>query len=135
MALIGNKTQLQVFGLTTILLVVCQKKEALKVVHQRLDEKQLGQFSALVYDFKNDRKALFYQTLHQIRVAEEHAQTNQGLDDKRIRKEFEQVSKRIDEITEILEEFRWALFDQKESGLFFNLLRIPLKASRILNNS
>jgi len=40
-------------------LVVCQKRAALDVVHKRLSERELGPFVALVHDFKNDRKDIY----------------------------------------------------------------------------
>src|SRR5688572_224596 len=39
-------------------LLVCQKRAALDVVYNRLQEKQLGDFVGLVHDFRNERKTI-----------------------------------------------------------------------------
>jgi superfamily I DNA and/or RNA helicase len=96
---------------------VCQKRAALDVVSARLREVGMGDFFALVHDFKNDRRQLFAQILQQIENLEEYRRQNNSLDAIQIEREFLQASRRIDQITEELEELKHALYDQEECGI------------------
>ena len=95
-------------------LVVCQKRAALDVVFARLKEKSLENFLALVHDYKNDRREIFQKLAFQINRTDEYKTKNISLDAIQLDRKFLQVSKRIDQITEELEEFRHALFDESE---------------------
>ncbi|MEQ8470628.1 MAG: AAA domain-containing protein [Marinoscillum sp.] len=97
-------------------LVVCQKRAALDVVYKRLQEQELHDFVGLVHDFKNDRKNIFDQIGRQVDSLDEYRQKNNGLDAIHLERSFLQASRKIDQITEELEEFKLALFDEKESG-------------------
>lgn len=97
-------------------LVVCQKKAALDVVHKRLSEKNIGQFSALVHDHKKDRKQVYELIDKQIERLDEYKSANNSLDSIEIERKFSQESRTIDSITEELEEFKWALFNTEEFG-------------------
>lgn len=97
-------------------LVVCQKRAALDVVYQRLQEESLADFIALVHDFKNDRKEIFEKIARQINRVDEFRSRNSSLDTIYLERTFLQSSRRIDQITEELEEFRKALFDETECG-------------------
>ncbi len=98
-------------------LLVCQKRAALDVVYQRLQEIGLDPFVALVHDFKNDRRELYQQILLQIESLEEYRHQNNSLDAIYLEREFLQASRRIDQITEELEEFKRSLFDEEECGI------------------
>ncbi len=98
-------------------LLVCQKRAALDVVSERLHEAGMGNFIALVHDFKNDRRPLYNQILEQIENLNEYKRLNGSLDAIQIERQFLQVSRRIDQITEEFEEFKLALFDQQECGV------------------
>ncbi len=98
-------------------LLVCQKRAALDVVSERMHEVGMGKFIALVHDFKNDRKELYTQILEQIENLDEYKRLNGSLDAIQIERQFLQVSRRIDQITEEFEEFKLALFDQQECGV------------------
>ena len=98
-------------------LLVCQKRAALDVVYERLHEIGMGKFIALVHDFKNDRRALYAQILEQIENLDEYKRLNGSLDAIQIERQFLQVSRRIDQVTEEFEEFKQALFDQQECGV------------------
>ena len=98
-------------------LMVCQKRAALDVVADRLQQVGIGDFVATVHDFKNDRKQLYNQVLAQIDSLEDFRRLNNGLDIIQLEREFLQSSRRIDQITEELEEFKHALFDHQECGL------------------
>ncbi len=97
-------------------LLVCQKKAALDVVYQRLKEKEMHDFVALVHDFKNDRKPIFEQIDQQIESIDVYQKKNNSLDAIQLERGFLQASRRIDQIVEELQEFREALFDESECG-------------------
>ncbi len=97
-------------------LVVCQKRAALDVVFSRLKEKSLENFLALVHDYKTDRSEIFRKIASQINRTDEYKSRNISLDAIQLDRKFMQVSKRIDQITEELEHFRGALFDESECG-------------------
>lgn len=98
-------------------LVVCQKRAALDVVYSRLEELGAKEFVGLVHDFKNDRKQIFKQISDQIEKLYEYKLKNNSLDAIQMERKFLQVSRRIDQITEELEEFKFSLFDQSECGI------------------
>ena len=98
-------------------LVVCQKRAALDVVYDRLSEVELTDFVALVHDFKNDRKEVYQKIANQIDRLGEYQRLNNNLDSIQIERDFQQSSRTIDQITEQLEEYRHALFDESECGV------------------
>ncbi|MBS1490964.1 MAG: DUF4011 domain-containing protein [Bacteroidetes bacterium] len=98
------------------ILLVCQKKVALEVVYNRLKEKNLEKFLALVHDFKNDRAGLFQKIAEQINRTDEYKASSITFDAIQLDRKFLQVSKRIDQIAEELEHFRSVLFDESECG-------------------
>lgn len=98
-------------------LVVSQKRAALDVVYNRMQEKEMTSFMGLVHDFKNDRKSLFEKIASQVDRIEEYKMLNNGLDSIQLERNFLQSSRRIDQITEELEEFKYALFDESECGV------------------
>ncbi len=97
-------------------LLVCQKKAALDVVWERLKQQQLHDFVGLVHDFKNDRKDIFEQISSQIESLDEYRVKNNSLDAIYLERSFLQTSRKIDQITEELDEFKSALFDENECG-------------------
>lgn len=98
-------------------LVVSQKRAALDVVYKRMHEKEMTPFMGLVHDFKNDRKSLFDKVARQVDRIEEYKMLNNGLDSIQLERNFLKTSRRIDQISEELEEFKFALFDESECGL------------------
>ncbi len=98
-------------------LLVCQKRAALDVVYSRLKEKEIADFVALVHDFKNDRKQIYDQINRQIESLYEYRLKNNSLDAIQLERNFLQNSRRIDQITEELEEYKFALFDLNEAGI------------------
>lgn len=98
-------------------LVVCQKRVAIDVVYNRLREKRLDDFVALVHDFRDDRKALYEKAARQIDRIDEYKFKNNSLDSIQIERKFFEISRRIDQLSEELEAFRKQLFDDSESGL------------------
>jgi hypothetical protein len=98
-------------------LMVCQKRAALDVVFNRLKDKDLGDFTSLVHDFKNDRKNIYAQINSQIEKLEEFKQRNNGFDSIHLERTFLHASRHIDQLTEELEEFKRALYDESDCGI------------------
>jgi hypothetical protein len=98
-------------------LLVCQKRAALDVVYNRLKAKELGDFVGLVHDFRNDRKTVFAQVTRQIDNIESYRTSNRSVDVIQTERRFYQVCRSIDQLSEDLEHFRQALFDDKECDL------------------
>ncbi len=92
-------------------LVVCQKRAALEVVHQRLSSLQLQPFVGVVHDYKNDRKKIFAQLHEQIEQVSEYKKTNSTLDTIVLERKFSSISKRIDDIVVQLSAYKKALFE------------------------
>ncbi len=98
-------------------LVVCQKRVALDTVYQRLEKGQMTDFVALIHDFKNDRKSLFENISNQIERVEEYQKKNKSLDAIFLERNFTQMSRRIDKLSEELQAFKNALFDESICGM------------------
>jgi superfamily I DNA and/or RNA helicase len=98
-------------------LVVCQKRVALDTVYQRLEKGQMIDFVALIHDFKNDRKTLFEKITNQIERVDEYQKKNKSLDAVFLERNFTQTSRRIDKLSEALQAFKNALFDESNSGM------------------
>lgn len=97
-------------------LLVCQKRAALDVVYERLKQKELHDFVALVHDFKNDRKPIYEQIDQQIEAVDHYEKKNAALDSIQLERTFSQASRRIDQLLEELQEFSENLFDESECG-------------------
>ncbi|SFE89563.1 AAA domain-containing protein [Thermoflexibacter ruber] len=98
-------------------LVVCQKKAALDVVYQRLSEKQVQNFAALVHDFQYDRKNIYTQLNQQIEKVHEKAEQKISLEALHYEEKFIQLNRQIEQHIRQLEGFKTALFDTSECGL------------------
>ncbi len=98
-------------------LLVCQKRAALDVVYDRLKQIDLTDFLGLIHDFRNDRKEIFSKIAKQIDRIDEYKIRNRSIDIIQIERKFFQSCRRIDQLTEELDEFKTALFDEKECGL------------------
>lgn len=98
-------------------LLVCQKRAALDVVYERLKSLDLGDFLGLVHDFRNDRKEIFAKIARQVERVEDYRVRNRSIDAIQMERRFFQACRSIDQITEELEGFKAALFDDKEAGL------------------
>jgi DNA polymerase IIIc chi subunit len=98
-------------------LVVCQKRVALDTVYQRLEKGQMIDFVALIHDFKNDRKALFEKITNQIERVDEYQKKNKSLNAIFLERNFTQTSRRIDKLSEALQAFKNALFDESICGM------------------
>src|SRR5699024_2598494 len=80
-------------------------------------ENDAQEFIALVHDFKNDRNSIFKQIATQIERLYEYRLKNNSLDAIQMERKFQHASRKVDQITETLEELKFALFDQSECGL------------------
>ncbi len=98
-------------------LLVCQKKAALDVVYDRMEEQGMGDFVALVHDFKNDRKEIYEKIFRQIDRVPEYQLKNNSLDFIQLERNYLQSSRKIDQISEELDEFKYALFNEEEAGV------------------
>ncbi len=98
-------------------LLVCQKRVALDVVYDRLKKIGLEDFLGLVHDFRNDRKTVFDKIARQIDRIDDYKIQDRSVDVIQLERRFLQVSHAIDQLTEELEEFRTALFDENECGI------------------
>lgn len=98
-------------------LLVCQKRAALDTVYARLRQIGMGDFAALIHDFRHDRGPLYAQLAGQIEKLDAYRQTNQSLDAIFLQREFTQAARRIEQLTAQLGEFREALFDETLCGV------------------
>jgi len=98
-------------------LLVCQKRAALDVVYDRLQQEELADFAALVHDFKNDRKDIYKQIHTQIEKLYEYKLKNNSLDSIQLERKYLKSSRQIDNLSEELDELKYALFDESESGV------------------
>ena len=98
-------------------LVVCQKRAALDVVYNRLQEKQLGDFVGLLHDFRNERKIIFNKIARQIDSIDDFKTLNRSLDVIHMERRFFYVCRAIDRISEELQEFKKTLFNDEECGV------------------
>ncbi|GGD61318.1 ATPase AAA [Emticicia aquatilis] len=111
-------------------LVVCQKRVALDTVYQRLENAQMTDFVALIHDFKNDRKSLFEKITNQIERVEEYQKKNKSLDAIFLERNFTQTSRRIDKLSEELQVFKNALFDESICGMSVKELYLTSSAEK-----
>lgn len=98
-------------------LLVCQKRVALDIVYERLRTVGLSAFTALVHDFRDDRKRLFGKIANQVERVDDYRAQNRTIDVIQAERNFVQLARIIDQLTEELEEYRKALFTDKECGL------------------
>jgi hypothetical protein len=97
-------------------LLVCQKRAALDVVYDRMKSKDLSAFLGLVHDFRNDRKEIFEKISRQIERIEEYKERNRSADIIHMERKFIQICRTIDQTTEELQEFKDALYNERECG-------------------
>ncbi len=102
-------------------LVVSQKRAALDVVFERMAKVGFGQFLALVHDFQGDRNQLFEKIKKQIESIEAYQEQNRGIDAIHLEREISRYSRGIARLSDKLEDFRQALFDNSMAGM-------PIKA-------
>lgn len=99
------------------ILMVCQKRVALDVVYDRLKKIGMEDFLGLIHDFRNDRKTVYEKIARQIDRIEDFKISNRSVDVIQLERRFLQVCHAIDRVVGELEEFRNALFDDRECGM------------------
>lgn len=99
------------------ILMVCQKRVALDVVYDRLRKIGLEDFLGLIHDFRNDRKVVYEKIARQIERIEDFKMQNRSVDVIQLERRFLHVCHTIDQVADALEEFRNALFDERECGI------------------
>ncbi|GAA0878642.1 hypothetical protein GCM10009119_16100 [Algoriphagus jejuensis] len=102
-------------------LVVSQKRAALDVVFERMQQVGFGDFLALVHDFRGDQRPLFEKLRKQIEAIESYQEQNRGIDSMQLEREISRLSGKISLFSEKFEELRKGLFDDSLAG-------IPIKA-------
>ncbi len=107
-------------------LLVCQKKVALEVVQRRLGDIGIGRQAALWSDFRNDLSALYAGLASQIDKLEETENRNKGLDTVMLEREYNRHSQEISRISESLENWKLALFDESIAGISYHELKSRL---------
>ncbi|OEK06450.1 AAA domain-containing protein [Roseivirga misakiensis] len=98
-------------------LIVSQKRAALDVVYDRLKSVGVHDFTALVHDFKGDRKAIYDQIANQIEHTQTYKKSNNNLDALQLDRAFKKSSLTIESISDELSEYKTALFDDSECGI------------------
>jgi hypothetical protein len=98
-------------------LVICQKKAALDVVYNRLQEKELHHFAALVHDFQQDRARIYANIVRQIQQVQEKHEQRTGVENLQNEQLFLQLARQITQQERELEDFRKALFDESIAGI------------------
>lgn len=98
-------------------LVVCQKKAALDVVYNRLQEKELHHFAALVHDFQQDRARIYANIARQIQQVQERHEQRVDVETLQNEQQFLQLARQITLQERELEDFRKALFDESVCGI------------------
>lgn len=117
-------------------LVVCQKRAALDVVHQRLADKNFADFAALVHDIQSDRKTIFEQIKTHIENIEDYRKKNESFDVLYAETKFTKLCLQIDKITEELTKLKIALYDTDLCGISIKELYLTSpKTKDILSSS
>lgn len=98
-------------------LVVCEKRVALDVIYQRFKQIGVDDFIALVHDNQLDRGSLYQKMAHLIEGFDEHKRNTQTIDALRIEQQFVEISRRIEQITGELDEFRDNWYNDKDYGI------------------
>ena len=97
-------------------LVVCQKRAALDVVQNRLNEIEISPFVALVHDFKQDRKMIYEQISNHIQNLGKYESQNKSLNAIHLERNFLKTSREIDNLISEFEEYRTAFFNEQPCG-------------------
>ncbi|MCH7398259.1 AAA domain-containing protein [Belliella sp. DSM 107340] len=98
-------------------LIVSQKRAALDVVYNRLEEKGFGAFLGLIHDFRTDRKLLFQKLKAQIDSIDHYQELNRGIDAIHYERQFSQLSRAIDTSLDYFDDYKKSLFNTEECGI------------------
>jgi hypothetical protein len=97
-------------------LLVCQKRAALDVVHERMKQAGFGDFTALIHDHLTDRSSLYRQMADQIEKLEAYQKQNYSLDAVYLEREFLKECRLTDRLVKDFAEFKEALYDESVAG-------------------
>ncbi len=118
----SGKTQLicnliaQFLGKGKKILVICQKRAALDVIYERLNQIDLSSFVSLVHDAVADKKEVYAKLADQIACAEEYKKQNIHPDTIVLEKEFSRVQSSIARLTHFFSKYKEALYDTSIGG-------------------
>jgi hypothetical protein len=98
-------------------LLVCQKRAAIDTVYQRLGEAGMHPFSALVHDFKKDRKALYDKIAAQIDRILSYKHENQSLNAVFLEREFDAAGRKTDQLVREFSTLKSSLYDKSNFGI------------------
>lgn len=110
-------------------LVVSQKRAALDVVFNRLNDFGFGSFVALVHDFRADKKSLFKKIQDQIESLEKFREMNRSIDAIQLERQFFQICRSIETQVEFFNEYKKALFNTEECAVPIKELYLSSKMS------
>ncbi|WP_332910362.1 hypothetical protein [Algoriphagus boritolerans] len=102
-------------------MVVSQKRAALDVVFERMENAGFGDFLGLVHDYRADHLILFEKIKKQILSIESYQEQNRGIDSIQLEREISRLSSTISRLSGKFEAFRKELFNDQYAG-------IPIKA-------
>ncbi len=98
-------------------LVCSQKRAALDVVFQRMNEVGLGRFGALVHDYRADRNKIFARIKQQIDDIEKFEEERRDIGIDIWLRDFTKDSRRLDEFSDFFERLYRALSERSRCGL------------------
>jgi hypothetical protein len=97
-------------------LVVSQKRAALDVVYQRIASQGMANFTALVHDYRGDRKELYKKINHQISSLENYKALNSSIDAIQLERNFSQMCTNIERYSDFFDAYKEALYDTSDCG-------------------
>jgi hypothetical protein len=97
-------------------LVVSQKRAALDVVYQRVSSQGMANFTALVHDYRGDRKELYKKINHQISSLENYQELNRSIDAIQLERSFGQMCRNIEKYSDFFDAYKEALYDTSDCG-------------------
>lgn len=98
-------------------LVVSQKRVALDVVYDRLNQVGLADFVARVHDFRHDLGDLYARLAAHIERIDDYRIKTNSADLIKAERHYLQLSRTIDRLTEEAEEYKCALLNTEDCGL------------------
>jgi len=97
-------------------LVVSQKRAALDVVYRRIASQGMANFTALVHDYRGDRKELYKKINHQISSLENYQVLNRSIDAIQLERNFSQMCRNIERYSDFFDAYKEALYDASDCG-------------------
>ena len=97
-------------------LVVSQKRAALDVVYQRISSQGMSNFTALVHDYRGDRKELYKKINHQISSLENYQALNRSIDAIQLERNFSQMCRNIERFSDFFDAYKEALYETSDCG-------------------